>query len=78
MSATAGTERLSARTDFDFGGWAVGAIVDLFTSWMRDLQLSAVSALKTVQGVQGGDKTINWSAAVCGRAGGVKVGHWIG
>ncbi|AMJ62930.1 hypothetical protein [Bosea sp. PAMC 26642] len=28
--------------------------------------------------VQGGDKTIHWSAAVCGRAGGVKVGHWIG
>jgi len=28
--------------------------------------------------VQGGDKTIQWSAAVFGCAGGVKVGHWLG
>lgn len=28
--------------------------------------------------VQGGEKTIQWSACVCAGAGGVKVGHWIG
>lgn len=28
--------------------------------------------------VQGGDKTIQWSAADCGVAGGVKVGHRLG
>ena len=41
-------------------------------------QADAIKAELVARGVQGGEKTIQWSACVCAGAGGVKVGHWIG
>ena len=64
--------RIAAEIFGEFFALQLGALTQ------KQMLLAAENARDFLNGVHGGEKTIQWSACVCAGAGGVKVGHWIG